>query len=345
VVASCRVSAHHRSPIVSGGVCVARERVTSSRSSGATGPRGRRAPAAPHLRAVALRAVPPRAEGRFPFTVPAIRTLPALDMSARVTFFVGENGSGKSTLLEAIAVAASLPVIGSDDVDRDETLASQRVLARLLRLTWGNRTGRGFFLRAEDFFGFAKRLARERADLLQRLSELDEDYADRSSYAKGLAAGPVHSSLADMERRYGVNLDANSHGESFLTLFRARFAPGGLHLMDEPEAALSPQSQLALLAMIMDMVEADAQFIIASHSPILLAFPGARIYDFDAAPVAEAAYEELGHVALTRAFLREPERYVRELAAGGRTRDAETARGVKRGRPANAVPPRSNKES
>jgi predicted ATPase len=232
-----------------------------------------------------------------------------------VTFFVGENGSGKSTLLEGIAAAARLPAVGSADVPRDETLAAQRRLGKALRLTWTKKTTRGFFLRAEDFFGFTKRLAQERAEFQQRITELEEEYRtnDRSKYALGLAQGPVHASLAEMERRYGVDLDANSHGQSFLKLFQARFVPGGLYLLDEPEAPLSPQSQLALLAMIGEMVAQDAQFIVATHSPILLAFPDARIYSFDATPVQAVAYEDLDHVRVTRDFLNAPQRYLKQI--------------------------------
>src|SRR5205823_7380233 len=143
--------------------------------------------------------------------------------------------------------------------------------------------------RAEDFFGFARRLARERREMLARLRELEEEYRaqDRSARALGLAQGPMRASLADMERRYGIDLDANSHGQSFLKLFQSRFVPGGLYLLDEPEAPLSPQSQLALIAMMQDMVARDGQFIVATHSPILLAFPGARTYDFDSSPVRQ----------------------------------------------------------
>jgi len=119
-----------------------------------------------------------------------------------------------------------------------------------------------------------------------------------------------------MERRYGVDLDANSHGQAFLRLFANRFVPGGLYLLDEPEAALSPQSQLGLLAMLLDMVGEGAQFVVATHSPILLAYPGARLYGFDTAPPAPVAYEELEHVRLTRAFLEDPARYLRHLGGG-----------------------------
>lgn len=153
-----------------------------------------------------------------------------------------------------------------------------------------------------------------RAELLARLAELEIEYQDRSAYAKGFAQLPIRTSLADMERRYGVDFDANSHGQSFLRLFSNRFVPGGLYLLDEPEAPLSPQSQLALIAMIGEMLGQDAQFIIATHSPILLAFPGALIYSCDRVPIEAVPFEELEHVVLTRDFLNNPGRFLRHLA-------------------------------
>ncbi|MBX6363823.1 MAG: AAA family ATPase, partial [Gemmatimonadetes bacterium] len=252
-----------------------------------------------HLRRIELRR-PAAADGAaFPFTVPAIRELGALELTAPVTFFVGENGSGKSTLLEAIAAAAGSPTVGADEVGSDETLAAQRRLGRHLRLTWTTRVRRGFFLRAEDFFGFARRIARLRLEMQRRLEEIDAEFADATDYVKGLAAGPARASLAEMEQRYGVDLDARSHGESFLKLFQSRFAPGGLYLLDEPEAPLSPQNQITLLAMLRDMVQERSQFLIATHSPILLALPGAAIVSFDETPPAVVPYEELRHVRLT----------------------------------------------
>jgi predicted ATPase len=236
-----------------------------------------------------------------------------LDLCSGVTFFVGANGSGKSTLIEGIAGAVGLPALGAHEVDRDETLVSQRRLGRALRLTWARRTHRGFFLRAEDFFGFARRVASMRHELRRRIDELDLEYQDRSAYAKGLAEGPLRSSLGELEQRYGAGVDARSHGESFLALFESRFVPGGLYLLDEPEAALSPQSQLALLVLLGRMVREPAQFVIATHSPILLAFPDARIYNFDESPIAAARYEDLEHVTLTRDFLNGPEKFLRHL--------------------------------
>ena len=271
-----------------------------------------------HLRSISLRRDNPDANrGAFPFSVPVVRALDDLSLDTAVTFFVGENGSGKSTVLEAIAAAARLPVVGSVTVGDDATLAAQRTLAAALRLTWNHRERRGFFLRAEDFFGFTKALAKDRADMLQRLREIDEEYKDRSEYAKGFARMPIGRTLHDMERRYGIDLDANSHGESFLKLFQSRLVAGGLFLLDEPEAPLSPQSQLALLAMIHDMVAQNGQFVIATHSPIVLAYPHARIYSFDGGRIEEVPYERLEHVSLTRDFLNDPQRFLRYLTSEG----------------------------
>lgn len=264
-----------------------------------------------HLRSISL--PPAHREQRFPFSVPAVNSLTMLSFDTPVTFFVGENGSGKSTVLEAIAIATRLPAVASASPDADPTLAAQKTLASALRLAWDHRTRKGFFLRAEDFFGFARSLSRLRDEMRDRLTELAEEYRERSAHARTLAQGPARASLADMEQRYGENLDANSHGQSFLQLFRSRFVPGGLYLLDEPETPLSPLSQLALLSMLKEMVEQQAQFIVATHSPILLALPGARILDFDVTPIRKASWDELEHVRLTREFLADPERFLRRL--------------------------------
>jgi predicted ATPase len=267
----------------------------------------------PHLATVTPKRDAKR-DPSFPFTVPVIRSLGVLRFESAVTFFVGENGSGKSTLLEAIALAAGLPTVGAAEAGADASLASQRRLGRALSLGWRiRRLHRGFFLRAEDFFGFQRRLTRERAEIGERLTEIEREYQGRSEEARGLARKPHARSLAEMTSLYGVDPDARSHGEAFLNLFRARFVPGGLYLMDEPEAALSPQSQLGLIAMILELVRADAQFIVATHSPIVLAVPGATILSFDGGRIRKVAYPDVGHVALTRDFLNDPQRYLRRL--------------------------------
>lgn len=255
-----------------------------------------------------------RAE-RYPFVVPAVRATRELRFTTPVTFFVGENGSGKSTLLEGLAAAVRLPTVGAKSVEHDETLEHARVLAERMRLTWSSvgRAHRGFFLRAEDFFGFTKALAIQKAELQREMQEVEREYATRSAVAKGLRLGPIAGSLESMRQRYGDDFDAQSHGEGFLALFRSRFVPDGLYLLDEPEAALSPTSQLALLAMLTDMVQDAGQFIVATHSPILLALPGATIWSFDERPPRAIAYDETEHVRVTRDFLNAPERYLRHL--------------------------------
>jgi len=266
------------------------------------------------LRAVSLRRVDDDQRDRFPFDVPAIRSLTSIEFTTPVTFLVGENGSGKSTFLEAVAGAAGMIAVGSSDIDRDETLSAVRRLTDRLTLSWSKRTRRGFFLRAEDFFGFARRMAALREDLEQGLHDVDRRHAGASDYAKDLARSPYLKELGALRASYGGDLDDRSHGEGFLDLFRARLVPGGLYLLDEPEAPLSPLRQLAFLSMLLEVVrEQGAQCIIATHSPILMAFPGATILSFDQVPIAPVHYEDLEHVTITRDFLADPAAYVRRL--------------------------------
>lgn len=267
-----------------------------------------------HLQSVSLARIPPAEADQFPFTVPVIRSLPALNFTTPVTFLVGENGSGKSTFLEAIASAANSISVGSDELDRDSSLANVRKLGKALKLTWSKRTRNGFFLRAEDYFGYAKRLGRIRQELEQELVEIDEEYKDRSAYARGLARMAHEGQIHALKTRYAGDLDERSHGESFFTFFKARFQSNGLYLLDEPEAPLSPLRQLAFLSLLKEMVEQhNAQFIIATHSPILMAYPDAVILSFDKSPVASVAYDDLEHVSLTRDFLNNREAFLRRL--------------------------------
>ena len=247
----------------------------------------------------------------FPFTVPAIAALDRIEIDAPVTILAGENGTGKSTFLESVAIATGLPVVGSSRPGSDPTLEPQRRLANHLKLTWRGRTHRGFFLRAEDFFGFQKRLAIQRAEHESELARVDVELSGSSEYARTLAKGPHHASIGALASRYGENPDARSHGEAFLNLFAQRLVSGGLFLLDEPEAALSPQSQLGFLAMIRDALGSGSQFIIATHSPILMAIPGARILSFDDPPVRPVEYDALESVTLVRDFLQAPERFLR----------------------------------
>ncbi len=265
-----------------------------------------------HLRSIAARQKNGTREG-FPFNVPIIRALGEIQFTSPVTFLVGENGCGKSTILEAIACAVQSVTVGSEAAESDQTLSSVRALADSLSQTWTKRTRKGFFLRAEDFFGYAKRMSQIRAEAAVQLDAIDEEYAGRSELAKGLARMPHARTIAELKSSYGEGLDAQSHGESFIKLFQSRLVSGGLYLLDEPEAPLSPLRQLAFLSLLKEMVADDCQFIIATHSPIILSFPGAAILSCDSAPIEAVEYGDLEHVKLTREFLNNPEQYLRRL--------------------------------
>jgi predicted ATPase len=265
-----------------------------------------------HLKSIVLKQSM-QAPDIFPFNLPLVQTLPEIEFTSPVTFLVGENGSGKSTLLEAIACAVGSITVGSESVETDQTLAMIRKLGRQFKLSWQKRTRTGFFLRAEDFFGYAKYLSQMREELKGDLEAVDEAYKGRSKLAIGLAKMPYAKELHELERRYGEGLDARSHGESFLALFQARFVPNGLYLLDEPEAPLSPLRQLTFISLLKQMVEQNAQFIIATHSPLILAFPGAKILNFDSTPIQWVKYDELEHVTLTRSFLNNPAAFLKHL--------------------------------
>ncbi len=240
----------------------------------------------------------------FPFSLPFVRSIERIQIDSDILIFVGENGSGKSTLLEALAIASKRISIGSTDLEREPTLAAVQPLARRLRLGWSSRTSKGFFLRAEDFFGFVRRnqeLEREFDGFIDRFSDDDR------------VRGYMQSNKAAINARYGRDLNDCSHGEGFLTFFKSRISPGGLYLIDEPEAALSPQRQLAFILFVHDMAQQGCQFIIATHSPILLSCPRAQIWAFGESGIVPSAYEDIEHVRFMKSFLAAPDRYWRRM--------------------------------
>jgi len=251
----------------------------------------------------------------FPFTLEIVKSLKGIEFNSPVTFFVGENGSGKSTVMESIACAVGSVTVGSESVKTDKTLEGVRRLSQYFRLAWAKRTHKGFFLRAEDFFGYAKSMKQTQEELSRDLAAVDDEYesAGRSKFAADLARLPYRNESHAIKRRYGDGIDQRSHGESFMLLFQSRFVPGGLYLLDEPEAALSPTRQLTFISVLKQMIEQDAQFIIATHSPIILAFPEADIISFENGAMKRVKYDELEHVKLTKDFLNNPKSFLRHL--------------------------------
>jgi predicted ATPase len=152
-----------------------------------------------------------------------------------------------------------------------------------------------------------------REQLQRDLERVKEEYKGRSRTAQMYAQAAYQGELAALEDRYGEGLDARSHGESFLDFFQSRFVPGGLYLLDEPEAPLSPLRQMSFLVLLKEMVEAKAQFLIATHSPILMAYPGATILSMDGGEIVPVEYQDLEHVRITRGFLNRPQSYLSHL--------------------------------
>lgn len=260
------------------------------------------------LRSISLKSK--EKDSQFPFTMPIFRDLDTVQFKSPVTFFVGENGSGKSTLIEAIAYGMNAVAVGSEAVEMDDSLQHIRDFTSCLRFVKNRRPGRGFFFRAEDFFGFIKKVKTE----VKAYKELASEFEDRfTGYGKLLATGMANNQHTALRSKYGDDPDALSHGECFLNLLKSRLVPKGLYIMDEPETPLSPQKQLSLLSLIKQMVSQSCQFIIATHSPILMAYPNAQILSFDGAKIEEQAYDEVDHVSLTRSFLNNPDNYLRRL--------------------------------
>src|SRR5712691_9457808 len=230
----------------------------------------------------------------YPFSIPTINHLNELSLRSRICFLAGENGTGKSTLLEAIAAHYGFgPEGGNRNFSNDSTESNHSIdpLRRALRLSFDKRTGAGFFLRAESFFNVAS-----------HIDNLDKEPAPAP-------APPISTYYG------GRSLHTRSHGETFFTLLELKFRRNGLFLLDEPEAALSPQRQLAFLILIHDVLRKhkDAQFIISTHSPILLGYPKAQIVSFDDGRIHEITYEETAPLQIVRRFLNYRESFLDEL--------------------------------
>lgn len=230
--------------------------------------------------------------GTYPFCVPAIRSLNELNLRSRICFFAGENGTGKSTLLEAIAVHYGFGREGGTRNFTNDTMESNHSidpLVKALRLSFDKRTGAGYFLRAESWF-----------NTVSYMDNLDKEPSE---------SAPISAFYG------GRSLHTRSHGETFFTVLELKFQRNGLFLLDEPEAALSPQRQLAFLVLLHDVLQKyrDAQFIISTHSPVLLGYPDAQIVSFDDGSLHEIPYEQTASMQIVRRFVTHRDAFLDEL--------------------------------
>ncbi len=235
----------------------------------------------PHLRRIVLRAAAYPTRDYYPFSLPVFQQTPALEFDAPVTIFVGENGTGKSTLLRAIADRCRFAIWGDDELPDIAKNPYQRLLSNYLEVEWTAAPVPGSFFSAQ---------------LFHRFSEMLEEFAE---------ADP-----GQLNYFGGQSLVHLSHGQSLMSFFKARYRIPGLFLLDEPEAALSPKSLIELIVYIRAMADAGhAQFIICTHSPIMLACPGAALYSFDHCPITPVAYRETEHYRIYHDFLNDPSAY------------------------------------
>ncbi|HLR91762.1 MAG TPA: AAA family ATPase [Atopostipes sp.] len=247
--------------------------------------------------------IPTQYKNTYPYNLPVLQQVKEIEFTKSVTILVGDNGTGKSTLLNMLAASGDMITIGDN---KTNSIWSDDLI-RTIKLTWNLKTKTGFYFKANDFIQFIEQTKETKREARQAIQEIQTNNMD------SLATMPHARTLHDLEQFYGEGLEFRSHGESFLDLFRARFRPNGLYLLDEPEAPLSPLNQLALISLMKENVQTGAQFILATHSPMLMAFPNAEILLLEKDHLTKVSYEELEHVNLTRDFLNNSQSFLRHL--------------------------------
>jgi predicted ATPase len=246
----------------------------------------------------------------FPFNIAAVQFAKQIELDNKVTIFVGDNGCGKSTLLETIAMSVNLPLIGGY-ISNHPGFEAAKILQPYLDIQWKRKISNGFFFRAEDFSDFINSVENERKkiefDLNDLKGKVDDSIINQMSES-------MNYSLFAMRKNYGDNMQAYSHGEAYLKILETRIQKKGIYLLDEPEAALSPLKQLSLLFLIMESVKNEnTQFIIATHSPIMMGIPGAVIYEIREDGMHKVKFEETDHYRITKTFLNNPNYYLRHF--------------------------------
>jgi len=248
----------------------------------------------------------------YPFSIECIRNIKELDLSSKVTIFVGDNGSGKSTLLKSIAYYNNSINVSSNDIN-SSYYDDVKKLSSKMKLVYSVKTQAGFFFSGEEFITYINDLKRMKLDLIDDLKRVDIEYKDKSVFAQNQARMPFASQLHALKNSYEGELKEKSHGEGFLDFFKSRMHRKGIYLLDEPETPLSAVNQYQLVVLITDLVRSGSQVIIATHSPIIMALKDAKIYNFSDDEINEIEYDDIEHVNFTKHFLNNKNNYIDRL--------------------------------
>lgn len=252
-------------------------------------------------------------DNNFPFCIPSFQKLATLDLDNKVNIFVGENGSGKSTLLEIIAIKLGLHRISSDIYYNDLEFIEIKKTLKAFKL-YHTTKPKGFFFRSEDFITYIDFLQKAKKNTYEDLKLLkEESIVKNNPHLYHYGAGAFAKTINEIDSMYEKELYDESHGESYLDFFKSRIRSNSLYVLDEAEMPLSIQNQLALLAIIEEATSMNCQFIISTHSPILMSYPHANIYQIDNNGFTKIQYQDIESVRLLKDFLNHPDSYLRRL--------------------------------
>ena len=245
----------------------------------------------------------------YPFNIPALDAMKTLDLNHQSVIFVGDNGSGKSTLLKALA-----DHVGAINVSHPKynPFTPVKGLSDALKVATSARHSQSLFFSGEDFITYINYIKVMKETLKHDIDRLKEEYKDKNEYARSLLLGPFYKELSALNSAFEKALETQSHGEGFLSFFKARLHSKAVYFLDEPETPLSTINQYQLLVLLYDLTQAGAQVIIATHSPILMALPDAKIYEFDK-DIHPINYDDIEQVSFLKHFLSDPKRFTHNL--------------------------------